>query len=92
MVLSSRYRFDMESILIIFFGKITTVISWYRLIRGWFGGSPDHWCYAFGWFIDYIFVTFYHKISGNSMMLWVNQIDEMRRLVWNKNENSTMSS
>jgi hypothetical protein len=74
----------METIFIVSLAKISTGMAWYRLIRGWFGGNPDYWCYAFGWFIDYIFVTFYHKISGNSMMLWVNQIDEMRKSIWEK--------
>ena len=66
----SRHRFKTETVLIVSLAKIATGMPWYYLVRLWFGGNPDHWCTAFAWFVDHLFVTLYNKISGGSMGQW----------------------
>lgn len=58
--------------------KMAIDMQWYYLIWLWFGGNPDYWCNAFAWFIDHLFVTFYHKISCSSMGQWVDDVVKFR--------------
>ena len=42
------------------------------------------WSDAFEWFINQIFVRFYHKVSGKSLKMWSSGMDEFRRLIHSK--------
>ena len=84
LILPCRNRFKTETIFIVSLTKIATGVPWVGLIRHWFGGNPDHWCYAFAWFIDHLFVTFFHKISGGSMNQWMGNIHDFRKTIHEK--------
>ena len=50
----------------------------------YFGGDPRRFSYSIRAIGKYLFTTFYHKISGNSMQQWVNKIDDFRETIWRK--------
>jgi hypothetical protein len=76
-----RYRFSGEEILIICLSRLATGDPWTRLIPSHFGGDPRRWSVAFCWFIDHLFVSFYHKISGQSIEGWIDQIYEFKKSI-----------
>ena len=49
----------------------------------YFGGDPRRFSYSIRVFGKFLFHTFYHKISGDSMRMWVNRITDFRRAIWN---------
>jgi len=46
-----------------------------------FGGDPRELSGLFKWFTDFIFITFYNKISGRSLEMWLDQVDNCRQLI-----------
>ena len=83
-VTARRYAFTGEELLIICLARIATGDPWCRLIPGNFGGGISRWSSGFEWFINYLFETFYHKISGKSMNMWVDDMDEFRTVIHRK--------
>lgn len=79
-----RYRFTGEEILIVCLARLATGDPWIRLIPNYFGGGVARWSPAFEWFINHIFVLFYHKISGNSLAMWSSSMVEFRRVMHRK--------
>ena len=79
-----RYAFTGEELLIVCLSRIATGDPWCRLIPSNFGGGLSRWSDGFEWFINYLFETFYHKITGNSMKMWVAEMDEFRRVIHKK--------
>jgi hypothetical protein len=47
-----------------------------------FGGDSNAYGYMVYWFIDHIFSTFYHKISGDSLRMWMKDVDIFRKKIW----------
>jgi hypothetical protein len=80
----TRCVFTGEEVLIVCLTRIATGDAFYDFIPAKFGGSAAKWSYAFKWFIDHVFLTFYHKITGNSMLQWSGYIDSFRTLIANK--------
>ena len=79
------YVFNQEEMLIVCLTKIAHGESWHVMIPHRFGGNPDIWGGAFGWFINHIFVKFYHKISGDSIgRMWADEANNFRELIWKK--------
>ena len=76
-----RYRFGGEELLIVCLARIATGDPWTRLIPSHFGGDARRWSFAFRWFINHIFVHFYHKISGQSIAGWIDQIQEFKKAI-----------
>jgi hypothetical protein len=50
----------------------------------YFGGDPIRFSYSIQAIGKYLFTTFYHKISGNSMNQWISKIDDFRNTIWRK--------
>jgi hypothetical protein len=50
-------------------------------MESFFGGNPREYSSVFHWFINHIFCTFYNKISGSSLEMWVDQVDEFRHII-----------
>jgi hypothetical protein len=82
-VTEQRYRFSGEEILIVCLAKVATGDTWTRLIPGYFGGDVRRWSKGFRWFVDHLFTTFYHKISGESIELWLGQIEVFKQAILN---------
>jgi len=78
---TNRYRFTGEEILIFCLTRIALGLDFTLLVESKFGGSATRWSEAFKWFIEHIYFTFYHRITGNSMTLWLDKIDEFRRKI-----------
>jgi hypothetical protein len=82
---TNRYRFTGEEVLLVSLTRIDTGEAFYDFIPSKFGGGPAaKWSKAFKWFIDHTFNTFYHKITGNSMLQWTGHVDFFRTVITNK--------
>ncbi len=75
------YQFTGEEVLIVCLARIASGDPWTWLIDGFFGGDPRRWTYAFRWFINHLFVLFYHKILGRSMEIWIPQINNFKQMI-----------
>jgi hypothetical protein len=64
--------------LIVSLARLATGEPWTRLISGNFGGDVRRWSAAFRWFVEHIFVNFYHKISGTSIESWIPEINSFK--------------
>ena len=54
----------------------------YSTMEDKFGGNSARYPAAFWWFTRYTCKTFFHKISGDSMNMWVeNNLEEYRRVI-----------
>jgi hypothetical protein len=82
-VSGGRRSFSGEEVLIISLTKIFLGLSFITM-ESFFGGNPRDYSSVFHWFINHIFCTFYNKILGNSLEMWVNQVDEFRRIICNR--------
>ena len=58
-----------------------------------FGRSSDDWHGLLAFFIDNIYSTFYHKITGNSLQMWTDSdtVDNFREVIWRKTRVSPCS-
>jgi hypothetical protein len=63
-----RYCFTGEEMLVVCLSKIATGLSW----------TQSH---GFKWFINHLFVTFYHKISGRSIELWLGDMENFKQAI-----------
>ena len=71
-LLRRHYWLTREEVLIVCLERISTRNPWHYLIPRNFGGRLARWSGAFEWFINFIYVRFYHNISGKSMSMWKN--------------------
>ena len=55
-----------------------------RMSNNYFGGDPRRFTYSIRIMTNHIYNTFYHKITGGSMRLWLPQIDDFRLAIWKK--------
>ncbi len=76
-----RYRFSGEELLIVCLTRIATGDPWTRLIPSHFGGDVRCWSIAFWWFIIHLFINFYYKISGGSIVGWIDQIQDVKKAI-----------
>jgi hypothetical protein len=81
---SCRHIFTGEEVLLVALTRIATGDAFYDFVPSKFGGPAAKWSDAFKWFINQIFFTFYHKITGNSMLQWIDHIDYFRTVIGNK--------
>lgn len=80
----NRYVFTGEEVLIFCLTRIALGVDIVELVESKFGGSSTRWSEAFNWFVDHVYFTFYHRITGDSMRLWINRIDEFRTRICHK--------
>ena len=82
-------RFDGEEAMIIFLyllrkGHYFTDMS----SAGVFGGDPREFSNIIFWIVNYMYKTFYHKISGHSLNMWLpHWVDEFRYAIWDRFNN-----
>ena len=55
-----------------------------RMSRNYFGGDPRRFTYSIRIMTRHIYNNFYHKISGDSMRIWMPQIKNFRLAIWLK--------
>jgi hypothetical protein len=80
-VTDHRYCFTGEEILVVCLSKNATGLSWMQLCKDTFRGDPRRWSHGFKWFINHLFVTFYHKISGCSIELWLGDMENFKQAI-----------
>jgi hypothetical protein len=80
LVSGGRRHFSGEEVLVVALTRIATGLSFLAMVNI-FGGNPREYSTIFHWFVEYIFTTFYHKISGRSLEMWLGQIDAFRDLI-----------
>jgi len=73
-----------EEMLLISLTRFCTGDSWKDMVRLRFGGGITRCHEMFDVFIYFTFTTFFHKISGNSMIQWIPCIDYCRRKMYDK--------
>ena len=49
-----------------------------------FGGDPRRFTYTIRAVAKFLYHTFYHKVSGDSMRQWIPHIDAFRHAIWQK--------
>ena len=54
----------------------------FNSMRDNFGGDSNFYGSMVYWFVDHIFSTFYHKITGDSLRMWMKDVDMFRKKVW----------
>jgi hypothetical protein len=59
--------------------KIATELSWTQICKDTFGENPRQWSPA--WFINHLFVNIYHKIYGQSIELWLGELDNFKQAI-----------
>ena len=55
-----------------------------RMSRNYFGGDPRRFTYSIRIMTNHLYDTFYHKITGDSMRMWLPQINSFRHAIWSK--------
>ena len=49
-----------------------------------FGGDPRVFTHCVRAISNHLYRHFYHKITGDSMRIWVDSIDQFREVIWEK--------
>jgi len=73
------HQFTGEEVLLFSLARIGTGDPITRLVMGHFSGEPRRWSYTFKWFVNHLFVMFYHKISGRSLEMWIPEIQNFKQ-------------
>ena len=58
-----------------------------RMSTNYFGGDPRRFTYTIRMVTNHIYSKFYHKISGDSMRMWIEQITDFRHAIWSRLSN-----
>ena len=80
----ANYVFEGEGALLIFLFHIRTATPNTQMARDMFGGDPRRFTHFIRAITDHLYTTFYHKISGDSMRMWIPYINEFRSAIWDK--------
>ena len=49
-----------------------------------FGGDTRRFTYSIRMLTSHLYDTFYHKISGESLQMWIPHIQNFRYAIWDK--------
>ena len=80
----NRYQFGGEEAFLHYMVYNRSGPTKLQLSQIYFGGDPRRFTYSIRLVAQHIYKTFYHKISGDSMRMWVSQIPEFQYAIWNK--------
>ena len=58
-----------------------------RMSRNYFGSDPRRFTYSIRIMTRHIYQSFYHKISGDSMRMWMPEVKNFRLAIWLKLNN-----
>ena len=84
-VMRSQGRvFTGEEAMLVFLYHIRSGTPNTQIARETFGGDPRMFTHYIRSIVDHLYSNFYHKISGDSMSMWVPFIDEFREAIWDK--------
>ena len=79
-----RHRFTGEECLLhyLVFNRIGE--SKLLMSRNYFGGDPRRFTYSIRIMNNHLYDNFYHKISGDSMRMWIPHVDSFCFVIWKK--------
>ena len=80
----ARNVFSGEEAMLVFLYHIRTGTPNTHMGRDVFGGDPRLFTHYIRAITDHLYTNFYHKISGDSMRMWIDQVDEFRWAIWDK--------
>ena len=83
----NRYRFSGEKAFLhyIVFNRLGKTKL--KLSQTHFGGYPIRFNYSIRLVGIYLYDFFNHKVSGNSMRMWMNKSEDSRHAIWDKSRN-----
>ena len=58
-----------------------------KLSQNYFGGDPRRFTYSIRLVGIHFYEMFYHKVSGDSMRMWMDKFEEFRYDIWDKLQN-----
>jgi hypothetical protein len=73
-ITDNRYRFTGEEVLIICLARISSGSFWIHFVLRNFGGDCRRCSFNFRRFTNYLYINFYHKISGRLIEKWLPHI------------------
>ena len=82
--LGSRRTFDGEEAFLHYMVYNRLGVTKLQMSLYYFGGDPRRFSYSIRAMGRYLYETFYHKISGTSMLQWLDYIDDFRFAIWQK--------
>ena len=77
------YVFEGEAAMLIFLYYIRSGMTYTRMVNI-FGGDPRRMTNYIRAVSDHLYKHFYHKISGDSMRMWVTSVDDFRQAIWDR--------
>ena len=80
----NRYQFGGEEAFLHYMVYNRSGPTKLQLSQNYFGGDPRRFTYSIRLVTKHIYTNFYHKISGDSMRMWIHQIPEFQYAIWNK--------
>jgi hypothetical protein len=85
--------FTGEECLLIFLYEICHGHTYTHMAKYVFGGDPRRLSDRLCALTDYLYTSFYHKISGNSMATWCTEsnITRFRKAIWNRLRHGTVA-
>lgn len=78
------YVFTGEEAMLIYFHYIRTATPFTRAANHIFGGDPRRFTLYIRAMVNHLYLNFYHKISGDSMVQWLPYINQFRRAIHDK--------
>ena len=84
---SGYYRFRGEEAMLHYLYWMRVGGTKLQMSANMFGGDPRRFTYSIRLMSDHIYSTFYHKISGDSMRMWILQIHQFRYAIWDRLRN-----
>ena len=84
MFTEANNRFTGEEAMLIFLFHIRHATPFTQMAEHTFGGDPRLFTHYIRAILRHLYSNFYHKISGDSLRMWVQQIDQFRDAIWNK--------
>ena len=80
----ARNVFNGEEAMLVYLYHIRTATPNTQMARDTFGGDPRLFTYYIRAIASHLYIHFYHKISGDSMRMWVDLVDDFRGAIWDK--------
>jgi hypothetical protein len=80
---TSSHKFTYEETLLIALNYMAKAENYSTMYKH-FGGDWQAYTYPINWFTNFVFVKYYHRITGSSMEYWASSVPDFRRLIWSK--------
>jgi len=86
------HQFTSDEVLIMCLAWIASGDPWINFVPSNFGGDCWRCSYMYRRFTNHLFEMFYHKISGRSIELWIDNLDHYKEIILNALHNPLIPS